>query len=129
MVVSLFETGYLRTGAGLFHSDLAHLSGHSAGRAMAIRLADAMRRGAWCHDREGGSDSVDFLRQGWFAWRPSARRGALPVRPAAQVAGGHFRQVGEPWAPGGISPFQLNAGRAMATQQEREYDSYCASPE
>jgi hypothetical protein len=28
---------------------------------MSIRLADAMRRGAWCHDRETGSDSIDFL--------------------------------------------------------------------
>jgi len=130
MVVSLFETGYLRTGAGLFHSDLGHLSGHSAGRAMAIRLADAMRRGAWCHDRESGSDSVDFLRQDWFALADlpldevRARFGLRPKSPDAIAAG----SVG-PWAPGGISPFQLKAGRAMAAQQEREYSSYGASPD
>jgi hypothetical protein len=130
MVVSLFETGYLRTGAGLFHSDLGHLSGHSAGRAMAIRLADAMRRGAWCHDRESGSDSVDFLGQDWFALAPlpldevRARFGLRPKSPEATSAG----SVG-PWVPGGISPFQLKAGRAMAAQQEREYASYGASPD
>jgi hypothetical protein len=130
MVVSLFETGYLRTGAGLFHSDLGHLSGHSAGRAMAIRLADAMRRGAWCHDRERGSDSVDFLRQDWFALASlpldevRARFGLRPKSPEATSAG----SVG-PWVSGGISPFQLKAGRAMAAQQEREYASYGASPD
>ncbi len=37
MVVSLFETGYLRTGAGLFEYDGGHLS--TAG--MAARVADA----------------------------------------------------------------------------------------
>ena len=44
MVVSLFETGYLRTGAGLFESDLGHLSagaghGGSRGRRHAPRRA------------------------------------------------------------------------------------------
>jgi hypothetical protein len=75
MVISLFETGYLRTGAGPFQSDVGHLSGHSAGHAMSIRLADAMHRGAWCHDRATGSDSIAFLRQDWFvlAALPSTR--------------------------------------------------------
>jgi hypothetical protein len=64
-----------------------------AGRAMAIRLADAMRRGAWCHDRESGSDSVDFLRQDWFALAPlpldevGARFGLRPKSPEATSAG------------------------------------------
>jgi hypothetical protein len=44
MVISLFETGYLASGAGLFHYDRGHLS-HAG---MAVRLADAMRRGALC---------------------------------------------------------------------------------
>ncbi|HXW39485.1 MAG TPA: hypothetical protein VEJ44_07305, partial [Acidimicrobiales bacterium] len=43
MVVSLFETGYLQTGAGLFEASQGHLS---ANEHVAIRLADAMRRGA-----------------------------------------------------------------------------------
>jgi hypothetical protein len=130
MVVSLFETGYLRTGAGLFQSDVGHLSGHSAGRAMAVRLADAMRRGAWCHDDETGSDSVDFLRQDWFSLAPlplDEVRARFDLRPksAEAIRAGSV----SPWAPGGISPFQLNAGRTMAAEQDREYASYGASPD
>ncbi|HEY6696607.1 MAG TPA: hypothetical protein VIZ67_00150 [Acidimicrobiales bacterium] len=130
MVVSLFETGYLRTGAGLFQSDAGHLSGHSAGHAMSLRLADAMRRGAWCRDRETRSDSVDFLRQDWFALAPlpleevRARFNLRPKSPEAMGAGSSG-----PWAPGGISAFQLKAGRAMAAAEGREYASYGASPD
>ena len=40
--IGLFETGYLATGAGLFEYDRGHLS-HEG---MAVRLADALRRGA-----------------------------------------------------------------------------------
>jgi hypothetical protein len=127
MVVSLFETGYLRTGAGLFQYDLGHLS---AGQSMAVRLADAMRRGAWCRDRETGSDSIDFLRQDWFALAPlpldevRARFGLRPKSPDAVAAGA----VG-PWEPGGISPFQMDAGRALAASEGRGYEPYGASPE
>ena len=56
MVVSLFETGYLRTGAGLFESSPGHLSE----RGMATRVGDAMRRGAECRG------SIDYLRTDWF---------------------------------------------------------------
>jgi hypothetical protein len=48
MVISLFETGYLAAGAGLFEADAGHL--HTSG--MATRLADAMRRGALTLMRE-----------------------------------------------------------------------------
>ena len=44
MVISLFETGYLASGAGLFSYDRGHLSKSG----MPARLADAMRRGALC---------------------------------------------------------------------------------
>ncbi len=64
MVISLFETGYLATGAGLFQSSPGHFS---SSPAMAVRLADAMRRGALCHDDVTGSDSIDFLTMDWFA--------------------------------------------------------------
>ena len=135
MVVSLLETGYLRTGAGLFQYDLGHLSGgqsagQSAGQSMAIRVADAMRRGAWCHDRETGSDSVDFLRQDWFALAPlpleqvRARFSLRSKSPEAVAAG----SVG-PWEPGGISPFQMDAGRSLAAHESRVYEPYGASPE
>jgi hypothetical protein len=126
MVVSLFETGYLRTGAGLFQADPGHLS---VGRSMALRVADAMRRGAWCHDDATGSDSIDFLRQDWFELaalpldEARARFGLRPKAPEAVEAG----SVG-PWEPGGISPFQVGAGRDVATREGRPYEPYGAAP-
>jgi hypothetical protein len=126
MVISLFETGYLRTGAGLFQADPGHLS---VGRSMALRVADAMRRGAWCHDRVTGSDSIDFLRQDWFDLAPLALeevrvRFGLRDKAAEAVESG---SVG-PWQRGGISPFQLGAGRDLAGREGRSYEAYGARP-
>ncbi|HEX6420898.1 MAG TPA: hypothetical protein VFZ77_20505 [Acidimicrobiales bacterium] len=129
MVVSLFETGYLGSGAGLFRSDVGHLTGASQGRDMAARIADAMRRGAWCRNRAAGQDSVDFLRTDWFALadKPIAEVRDLfclvdkskPAREAGSVT---------PWEPGGISPFQLAAGRAAAAREGRPYEAFGAEP-
>jgi len=119
MVVSLFETGYLASGAGLFESSPGHLS--EAG--MAVRLADAMRRGALC---EG---SIDYLRLDWFeiADRPvSWARNLFGVTPKSADAV-RLGSVG-PWEPGGISPFQVRAGSALAETQGRAYDSFGAVP-
>jgi len=126
MVISLFETGYLRTGAGLFRSDPGHLS---VGRSMALRVADAMRRGAWCHDNATGSDSIDFLRQDWFDLAPQSLdevRARFCLRDKASEA----VEVGSvgPWERGGISPFQLGAGRALAAGEGRPYETYGAQP-
>jgi hypothetical protein len=127
MVVSLFETGYLRTGAGLFEYDLGHLTGTSKGRDMAARLADGMRRGAWCSDTAEGTDSVDFLRVDWFALAhlpvgDVRERFCLRDKSQAAVEAG---SVG-PWERGGISPFQLTSGRAAAERESRPYDSFGA---
>jgi hypothetical protein len=125
MVVSLFETGYLRAGAGLFEASPGHLS---AGRGVAVRIADAMRRGALCTDHETGSDSIDFLRLDWFelASLPLAdvreRFGLTPKSDVARAAGA----VG-PCEPGGISPFQERSGRALAERDGRPYESYGAT--
>jgi hypothetical protein len=125
MVVSLFETGYLRTGAGLFEYDPGHLS---AGDGVAVRLADAMRRGAWCTDHETGNDSIDYLAIDWFALADQPldavreRFGVRPKSDAAIAAG----SVG-PWEPGGISPFQLASGQRLAEIEGRPYESYGAS--
>ena len=125
MVVSLFETGYLRTGAGLFEYSPGHLS---ADRGVAVRIADAMRRGARGRDAATGSGSIDYLRLDWFELAPlpvaavRERFGVEPKSDAAVAAGA----VG-PWEPGGISAFQLGAGRALAEQLDRPYDSYGAS--
>jgi hypothetical protein len=117
MVVSLFETGYLRSGAGLFEYSPGHLSG----QGMAVRVADAMRRGALC------TGSIDFLRTDWFALADRTvdevrnHFGVVPKSPAATSAG----SVG-PWSPGGISPFQVEAGRALAARNGRDYRPYGA---
>ncbi len=118
MVISLFETGYLRTGAGLFEASPGHLSEGG----MAVRVADAMRRGALCHG------SVDYLRIDWFELAPRSvdevRRhfGVVAKSDEALAAG----SVG-PWQPGGISPFQWRAGEALAAAEGRPYESYGAA--
>jgi hypothetical protein len=125
MVISLFERGYLATGAGLFEASPGHFSSHPH---MALRLADAMRRGALCHDEVTGADSIDFLQMDWFAVAavPCAdlreRFHLVPKDPAAFEAG----SVG-PWEPGGISPFQIEAGRALALARGVPYEAHGAS--
>jgi hypothetical protein len=125
MVVSLFETGYLRTGAGLFEYSIGHLSGDSH---VAVRLADAMRRGALCHDNITGNDSIDFLRVDWFDLAAVPlddvrARFSIQRKSAASLTAG---SVG-PCEPGGISPFQLNAGRQAAEARGVAYDSFGAA--
>lgn len=117
MVVGLFETGYLPTGAGLFEASRGHLSTEG----MADRLGDAMRRGAMC--------GIDLMAVDWFAL---AERSLTEVRAelgivaksAAALAAG---SVG-PWEAGGISPFQLDAGRRLAERDDRIFDAYGARP-
>jgi hypothetical protein len=126
MVVSLFETGYLATGAGLFEAAPGHLS---AGRHVAVRLSDAMRRGALCHHTTIDSDSVDFLRLDWFTVAPlpvdEARRlFSLQPKSMDAISAG---SVG-PRQPGGISSYQHNAGRHLARTLGRHYDALGASP-
>ncbi|MCU0269615.1 MAG: hypothetical protein MUF83_13375 [Acidimicrobiales bacterium] len=116
MVIGLFETGYVHAAAGLFEYDRGHLSQEG----MAVRLADAMRRGALC--------GRDLLAMDWFARadRPVEEvRAELGIvdKSAAAVAAG---SVG-PWEPGGISPYQLGAGRERAAAEARPYDSYGAA--
>lgn len=118
MVVSLFETGYLSHAAGLFDYDRGHLSRPG----MTGRLADGMRRGAQT------VGEPDFLRLDWFelADRPveevRRRFGVVPKSAGAVAAG----SVG-PWEPGGISPFQLAAGKARAEAEGRAYDAFGAA--
>lgn len=112
MVIGLFETGYLSHAAGLFDSDVGHLS--KAG--MADRLCDAMRRGSRCGE--------DLMQVDWFelADRPIEElRTTLHIAPKAPevVRAG---SVG-PWDPGGISAFQWRAGEALAEAAGRPYDS------
>jgi len=104
MVVSLFETGSLASGAGLFQAD----PGHLRTPGMAPRIADAMRRGAML------TGSHDFLDMDWFAVadRPvTVLRNELHLTdkqlPPTVVSPG-------PWAPSGITDYQLTAARNYA---------------
>jgi hypothetical protein len=112
MVVSLFETGALASGAGLFEADRGHLSQPG----MAVRIADAMRRAALC------TGSTDFMAADWFAIadKPVAVLRSeliLPVKSEEALRAG---SVG-PWDAGGISPYQVNSGRKLAAAEGREY--------
>ena len=122
MVVSLFETGYLASGAGLFEYDRGHLSHEGA----AVRIADAMRRGALCGAHAGGPD---LLTRDWFA--DSARsvddvRAELGIVAKSELA----IESGSvsPWEPGGLSPYQDECGRKAAAEVGRPYDAFGASP-
>lgn len=117
MIVSLFETGYLAAGAGLFEASPGHLS--TAGTT--VRLADAMRRGALL---EG---SHDFLDTDWFA---IADRPVIVVReelrlPPKQLHG--VRSPG-PWQAGGITEFQLRSARTRADAEGYEYVPWTPDP-
>ena len=59
---------------------------------------------------------------------PQLRRPAGQVQSGAEVGGGASRPgpVG-PWEPGGISPFQLAAGQALAAARGVPYDAHGAS--
>ena len=121
-VISLFETGYTATGMGLFQYDRGHLS-HEG---MAVRLADAMRRGALSAAANGGRD---LLALDWFelAELPLADARELLGVPAKEPRAIDAGSV-TAWEPGGISPYQYEAGRKAAAAAGREFDSYGAAP-
>jgi hypothetical protein len=118
MVINLFQTGHLGNAAGIFRAD----PGHLADDGMAERLADALRRGAQCHG------SVDFLCTDFFsiADQPIGdvrkRFGVVPKSNEALVAGSPG-----PRTAGGISEFQLRAGRQLADDEGRHYDTFGAT--
>jgi hypothetical protein len=125
MVVSLFETGYLATGAGLFES----FPGQLSRRGMAQRVADAMRRGAVSHGLDGRPD-VDLMAVDWFAL---ADRPVDELRDAFAICAKDPRAVAAgsvgPWEAGGISEYQDRSGRAAAAREQRDYEGYGASLE
>jgi hypothetical protein len=115
MVVSLFETGVLATGAGLFTPD----AGHLRIRGMPERLADAMLRGARC------DGSVDFLGIDWFALADQdvdELRRHFGITPKAAGIGSPG-----PFEPGGLNEYQLTAGRAAAEREGRHHETWGAS--
>ena len=124
MVLSLFETGYLIAGAGIFDLDTGHLSRTSEhADRMATRLADAMYRGARC------ACTGDLLKVDWFSYadRPleDVRRefGVIPKSEAAYEAGSVT-----PWETGGISKHQYDYGRRRAEEAGVAYECFGAVP-
>jgi hypothetical protein len=77
MVVSLFKTGNLSDGAGLFEA----LPGQLSRDGMAVRIADATRRSA-LSGGPGGAPDVDFMQVDWFVRPrgPADRQSAGRVR-------------------------------------------------
>jgi hypothetical protein len=115
MVVGLFETGSISRGAGLFEAD----EGHLRREGMAVRLADAMRRGALTHGDQR------LLDRDWFAdaHRPvedvRAEIGLVPKSDNARAEGSRG-----PFEPGSLSPFQHDAGLALAAEEQRAYQTW-----
>lgn len=124
MVLSLFQTGNLETGAGLFEADSGHFSGD--GEAMAIRMGDAMRRGFLCGTRSGGNDllAVDWFSLADLPLEEVRRRfHIVPKHDGAWEAGSVTA-----WERGGISPFQFQQGVDVAAAEGVSYESHGASP-
>jgi hypothetical protein len=125
MVVSLFETGALEHGMGMFDAAPGQLS-HAG---MATRLADAMRRGALSHGLDGAAPDVDLLGVDWFALAAvpivelRERFAIGPKAPAALDAGS-----AEPFEPGGISEYQWTTTKAATEARGDVYDSFGATP-
>ena len=126
MVISLFETGYLASGAGLFQSSPGHFSSSQRMADPPLRRPGEGRPVPRRGDRRGQHrlPPDGLVRRGPPDLRGPA--GTLPPRgpkSAAAVAAG---AVG-PWEPGGISPFQMNAGRELAASRGLPYDAHGAS--
>ena len=90
--------GLSGSGAGLFQASRGHLSNEG----VAVRLADAMRRGALCHDGRTSDDSVDFLAVNWFELAPlpiDRGAGAVPPHPPVppRPGGGLDGALGGRW--------------------------------
>jgi hypothetical protein len=122
MVISLFETGYLASGAGMFEYDRGHLS-HEG---MAVRLADGLRRGALVAAHNNG---IDLFARDWFA---DAARPLPEIRAELGIVSKSDHAIWSgsvtAWEPGGISPFQYDCGQKAAATAGRPYDSYGARP-
>jgi hypothetical protein len=105
MVVSLYETGYLQAGAGPF----AYSPGHLSIPGMPTRIADTLRRAAPLP----GPQRLPEHRLVPLARLPVDEvRHQLQLPPESPEAV-NPGSVG-PWGPGGLTPFQEAAGKALA---------------
>ena len=122
MSISLFQSGTI--GADdVFGRERLDLTRNS--RKIGIRLADAMYRGAIVAANFGGQDllAVDWMS---MADRDIDEIRGLMGLPAKSSVTLEHGSVG-PWDQGGITSFQLSAGRSLAAELGEEYDSFGAS--
>jgi len=124
-VIGLFEAGYLEHAVNhFFEADHGHLS---ASDGVAVRLADAMRRGALLRESER-APRKDLLAVDWFEIADvdlaelRAEFNMVHRSPRAVAAGSVT-----PWQPGGISEHQIRCGRELAAREGRRYQSYGAA--
>ena len=97
-------------------------------RGMAVRVADAMRRGRAVPQpgRPATRASTTCRSTGSSSRRSRSTRRASASASSAKSDGAIAAGSVGPCEPGGISPFQLRAGRALAEREGREYDAYGA---
>jgi len=122
MSISLFQSGTI--GANdVFGRERLDLTRNS--RKIGIRLADAMYRGAIVAANFGGQDllAVDWMS---MADRDIDEVRSLMGLPAKSFVTLEHGSVG-PWDEGGITSFQLSAGRSLAAELGEAYDSFGAS--
>ena len=117
MAILLFQTGSLESAAGIFQAD----GGHLGATGMPARLADAMRCGAL------SNDGVDFLAVDWFALSEHSVEDLRPPLGITEKNETCAPRAPRPWEPGGLSPFQLAAGRRLADEQGRTYATHGAA--
>ena len=131
MVLGLFETGYLFNAAkGFFEYDRGHFSRDA--EHMAVRLADAMARGAraaWCLDDHGRHAEIDFLGDRLVRVRGLAGQGGPPHFgvPAKSAEGDRLR-VGHAVGAGRDLAVPVRARPGGRRGEGEEYDSYGAVP-
>ena len=79
--------------------------------------------------QRNGETSIDFMRVDWFDLAPLPigevrdRFGLVPRSATAVAAGSRT-----PFEPGGISPFQMEHGRAIAELEGRSHETWGAEP-
>ena len=124
MVVSLFETGYLRAGAGLFEAFPGNLSAEAG---MAVRVTDAMRRGA-AVPRRGHRLRQHRLPAGRLvrAGAAAGRGGPAPVPRATEVGRGGGRRLDRAVGAGRHQPVPAGRRPELAEAQGRPYEAYGA---
>ena len=126
MVVSLFETGYLRTGAGLFEYDLGppvrrRGHGHPAGRRHAARCAVPRPQTG---DAQHRLPAPRLVRARRPPGRGGPRRFHVTAKSAEAVAAGSVTPASRPASASSSAA----AGQALAEREGRPYEELGAEP-